>query len=83
MPMRKSVAGVGDVEGALGYQRQAIALLRGTVEMAPLAHAIRHLADILVENGRAAEANASITEMLQIYASTTEAPPPRRRQRLS
>ena len=65
----------GDIYDALLQQRRAITLLRDIGDRAALAHAIRHLADILVADGRAGEAAESITEMLTLYRATPDAQP--------
>ena len=65
----------GDFYDALLQQRRAVALMRDIGDRAALAHAIRHLADILVADGQAGEAAESITEMLTLYRATPEAEP--------
>ncbi|MEP7008584.1 MAG: hypothetical protein ABI810_21570 [Sphingomonas bacterium] len=65
----------GDFYNALIQQRRAVALLRDASARATLAHAIRHLADILVAAGNAREASESITEMLTLYRATPGAQP--------
>jgi len=65
----------GDFYNALIQQRRAVALLRDASARATLAHAIRHLADILVDAGRAGEASESITEMLTLYRAIPDAQP--------
>ena len=65
----------GDPERALVRQRRAVALWRELGDPAPLAHAVRHIADILVEAGRADEARAPIAEMLALYRQARDAPP--------
>jgi tetratricopeptide (TPR) repeat protein len=65
----------GDLEGALTRQRRAVALLRDLGDPAALAHAVRHIADMLVEAGRAGEASEPIGEMLALYRQTRDAPP--------
>jgi tetratricopeptide (TPR) repeat protein len=65
----------GDFYDALLQQRRAVTLLRDIGDPAALAHAIRHLADILVADGQAREAAESITEMLTLYRATPDAQP--------
>ena len=65
----------GDFHDALVQQRRAVALLRDVGDKAALAHAIRHVADILVAAGRAQEAAEPITEMLMLYRGGSDAPP--------
>jgi tetratricopeptide (TPR) repeat protein len=65
----------GDFYDALLQQRRAVTLLRDLGDRAALAHAIRHLADILVADGHAEEAAESITEMLTLYRTTPDAQP--------
>ena len=65
----------GDFYDALLQQRRAVALLRDVGDRAALAHAIRHLADILVADGQAGEAAESITEMLTLYRAAPDANP--------
>lgn len=65
----------GDFYDALLQQRRAVTLLRDMGDRAALAHAVRHLADILVAAGNAGEASESITEMLTLYRATPDAQP--------
>ncbi|MDH7975763.1 hypothetical protein QH494_26550 [Sphingomonas sp. AR_OL41] len=65
----------GDLDGALVRQRRAVALWRDVGDSARLAHAVRHIADLLVEAGRAAEASEPIAEMIALYARLADAPP--------
>ena len=65
----------GDLEGALVRQRRAVAFRREQGDAAALAHAVRHIADILVEAGRAGEAGEPIAEMLALYRQARDAPP--------
>jgi tetratricopeptide (TPR) repeat protein len=65
----------GDFYDALLQQRRAVTLLRDVGDRAALAHAIRHLADILVADGQAGEAAESITEMLTLYRAAPDAQP--------
>jgi ATP/maltotriose-dependent transcriptional regulator MalT len=55
----------GDRYDAAQHQRRAVALLRGGDPRA-LAHAIRHLAEILVEGGKAEDAAGPVSEMLAL-----------------
>lgn len=64
-----------DFYEALLQQRRAVTLFREVEDRAALAHAIRHLADILVANGQAGEASESITEMLTLYRTAPDAQP--------
>lgn len=65
----------GDHYEALIRQRRAVALLRSLDDKTALAHAIRHVADILVESGLASQAAAPIAEMLAIYRAIPGTPP--------
>ena len=65
----------GDFYDALLQQRRAVTLLRDLGDRVALAHAIRHLADILVADGQAGEAAESITEMLTLYRAAPDAQP--------
>lgn len=65
----------GDHYEALTRQRRAVALLRDAGDPVALAHAIRHVADILVETGQPEEAGTSITEMLALYRAAPDVPP--------
>ncbi|MEO7690701.1 MAG: hypothetical protein ABIS51_15575 [Sphingomonas sp.] len=65
----------GDFYDALLQQRRAVAVLRDVGDRTALAHAVRHLADILVAAGNAKEASESITEMLILYRATPDAQP--------
>ncbi len=65
----------GDFYDALLQQRRAVTLLREVGDRAALAHAIRHLADILVADSQAGEASESITEMLTLYRTAPDAQP--------
>jgi len=65
----------GDFYDALLQQRRAVTLFREVGDRAALAHAIRHLADILVAGGQAGEAADSITEMLTLYRANPDAQP--------
>ncbi len=65
----------GRTDEALELQREAVALLREDGEdRAALAHALRHVGDILREAGRAAEADESTVEMLALYRALPDAP---------
>lgn len=57
---------VGDYYEATLHQRRAVTLLRGGDPLA-LGHAIRHLAEILIQAGEPEEATASVREMLALY----------------
>ena len=65
----------GDLDGALIRQRRAVGLWRELGDTAALAHAVRHIADMLVEAGRAREANEPIAEMLALYRQARDASP--------
>ncbi|MFA5966036.1 MAG: hypothetical protein WC804_18620 [Sphingomonas sp.] len=65
----------GDLDAALTRQRRAVALWREVGDTASLAHAVRHIADMLVEAGRASEASQPIAEMIALYARCRDAPP--------
>ena len=64
----------GDFYHAEVHQRRAIALLRGG-DPSALGHAIRHLAEILVEGGQPDEAAAPVAEMLALFQTLPEVPP--------
>lgn len=65
----------GDHHEALSRQRRAVALWRDVGDTAALAHAVRHVADILIEAGRGEEAGTAITEMLALYRAAADVPP--------
>lgn len=65
----------GDYYEAATRQRRAVALLRDTGDKVAIAHALRHLADILVEAGQPSEADGPITEMLALYRAAPDTPP--------
>ena len=70
----RAARNAGDRELALADERAAVALLRLDSPGPELAHAVRHVADILVELDRAEEATAAITEALALYRAI-DAPP--------
>ncbi|MDB5703544.1 MAG: hypothetical protein JWN66_660 [Sphingomonas bacterium] len=65
----------GEHYEALTRQRRAVALLRDTGDQLAIAHAVRHLADMLVEVGQPEEAGAPVTEMLALYRAAPDTPP--------
>jgi tetratricopeptide (TPR) repeat protein len=65
----------GEHYEALTRQRRAVALLRDTRDQLAIAHALRHLADILIEAGQPEEAGAPVTEMLALYRAAADTPP--------
>lgn len=64
----------GDLYGAAQHQRRAVAMLRGGDALA-LGHAIRHLAEILLQANEADEAAGPVAEMLALYRGNREVPP--------
>ena len=64
----------GRIDEAVERQQEAVALLREDDDPARLAHAIRHVADILREAGDAAGASAPTAEMLALYRGLEDAP---------
>lgn len=65
----------GRIDEALALQMEAVALLREAGDLGRLAHALRHVGDIMVDAGHAVEAGPAIDEMLAIYRSLPEPPP--------
>ena len=65
-------AGRGD--RAVAAYEQAVAILRGGSEPLRLAHTVRHLGDVHVEEGHLDAAEACYTEALQIYRGAPDAP---------
>lgn len=65
----------GDWATALEQQGLAIEQLRAGTNPLALAHALRHRADILIDAGRAAEAEADCAHALWFYAQVPDAPP--------
>jgi tetratricopeptide (TPR) repeat protein len=65
----------GKLEDAAMYERRSIAIRRGNGDVLGLAHALRHLADILTEANRPDEARSYLHEALGIYETAADAPP--------
>jgi tetratricopeptide (TPR) repeat protein len=65
----------GQLEDAAMHERRAIAIRRGNGDVTGLAHALRHLADILTEANQPDEARPYLHEALGIYETATDAPP--------
>ncbi|OYY91933.1 MAG: hypothetical protein B7Y45_00070 [Sphingomonas sp. 28-66-16] len=65
----------GDLGAAIEQQGTAIERLRAGTNPLALAHALRHRADMLIEAGRAAEAEPDCAQALWFYAQVPEAPP--------
>jgi tetratricopeptide (TPR) repeat protein len=64
----------GKLEDAAMHERRAIAIRRGNGDVAGLAHALRHLADILIEANRPDEAKPYLYEALDLYEALADAP---------
>lgn len=64
----------GDYYNAAVQQRRAITLLRGGDSLA-LGHALRHLAEILIEAGALEEADGPVRELLALYRPHGGVPP--------
>lgn len=65
----------GELDDAAMHERRAIAIRRGNGDVAGLAHALRHLADILIEANQPDEAKPYLDEALSLYASLPDAAP--------
>lgn len=66
----------GRIDEAVEWQEQAVEWLRDDDDDVPrLAHALRHVGDILRDAGRTAEAADSTAEMLALYRGLPDAPP--------
>lgn len=66
---------VGDLAAAIDHQSVAIERLRAGTNPLALAHALRHRADMLIDAGRADEAEPDCAQALWFYAQVPEAPP--------
>lgn len=65
----------GDLSAAIDHQSVAIDLLRAGTNPLALAHALRHRADMLIDAGRATDAEPDCAQALWFYAQVPEAPP--------
>ncbi|MGQ0660383.1 tetratricopeptide repeat protein [Sphingosinicella sp.] len=65
----------GDRDRAIELQRQAVGLLRQLEDAPRLAHALRHLGDLLVEAGEPEAAAVPLAEALDIYRDAPAADP--------
>lgn len=65
----------GDFYEAAVQQRRAITLYRAADDKVRLAHALRHMADILLDSGSPSAAGHPLTEALELYADLPDAPP--------
>ena len=80
--LASSLTGLGQIErdldnnnAALQHYREAVEILKGEPSRLRFAHTIRHLADILREDGSPEEAAACYGEALKVYREHTETPP--------
>lgn len=65
----------GDLATAIDQQGMAIEMLRQGTNPLALAHALRHRADMLIDSGRAADAEPDCAQALWFYAQVPDAPP--------
>jgi tetratricopeptide (TPR) repeat protein len=65
---------LGDKESSVSHYRSGANLYRGLNDQMSLAHAVRHVADILREMGRTAEAEPSILEAIGLYRAQEPLP---------
>jgi tetratricopeptide (TPR) repeat protein len=65
---------IGDNESAVSHYRTAGDLYRGIDDRMSLAHAVRHVADILRGMGRTAEAQPYILEAIDLYRAQEPLP---------
>jgi tetratricopeptide (TPR) repeat protein len=79
--LASSLIGLGQIErdlknshAALQYYREAVDILRSEPKQLRFAHAIRHLADILREDGSPKDAAVYYEEALKIYGEHAETP---------
>ncbi len=72
--LARQARNAGDLATALAHQHEAVALLRAGPDEAALAHAIRHVGDMLVEAGRAEEAGPAFAAALALYRALPDAP---------
>ena len=80
--LASSLVGLGQIERdlnhtdvALRHYREAVDILRTSPHQLRFAHAIRHLADILRENGSPEDAVHCYVEALNVYREHAETPP--------
>jgi tetratricopeptide (TPR) repeat protein len=66
---------LGDNESAASHYRTAAVLYRSLNDEINLAHTVRHVADILREMNRAAEAEPFIVEAIGLYRAQQPVPP--------
>ncbi len=71
----KAARDAGDLAAAIDHQSVAIERLRAGTNPLALAHALRHRADMLIDAGRADEAEPDCAQALWFYAQVPEAPP--------
>lgn len=71
----RTARGEGDLTTAIERQGAAIDMLRQGTNPLALAHALRHRADMLIDAGRAADAEPDCAQALWFYAQVPEAPP--------